>query len=348
MKVVVPHMGNTYIILRALFEELNIDYVIPPLNSSHSLNLGVRYSPEAVCLPYKLTMGNFIEGLEAGADTLLFTEARGTCRLGYYFRLQTQTIKEDLKRVFKTVTLKEHSLKGLLDMKKALAPQVSWPKAAKAMWLAFSKMRALDELEKLSHQMRPREKVRGTTTGVYRKGVDAIDNAFSFSELKQTRRNYREELLGIATNGVEPLKIGVIGEFFVVLDPFSNYNVEIELGKLGCEVRRSLWLSKWIWTNFPFLDAIFHWHLHQAARSYLKRDIGGDGWESVGEKVSSKLDGLVHLHPFNCMPETVAINIMKRVPGVPTLHISCDEQTSQAGVITRLEAFTDMLKRRKR
>lgn len=352
MRVITPHMGNIYVGLGAVFEELGIDYVIPPLNSNHTLNLGVANSPEGVCLPFKTVLGNWIEGLEAGGDTLIFTESRGICRLGYYFKVQTKALKS-LGYAFSEVTIKEHSFGALLGMMKALSPRASVIKRIGALRFGLAKLKVLDNLERLTHKVRPRERARGTTTAFYRKGIRAVDNASTMAELKRAERDCSEELLAIETNGVEPLKIGVIGEFFVVLDPFSNLNIEIELGKLSCEVERTLWLSKW--TNFTFFLNPFGITdtemLHRAAMPYLKTDIGGDGWESVGERAlrTGTLDGLIHLYPFSCLPEVVAINIMAPMKDkIPVLHVTLDEQTARGGLLTRLEAFVDMIRRKKR
>jgi predicted nucleotide-binding protein (sugar kinase/HSP70/actin superfamily) len=85
---------------------------------------------------------------------------------------------------------------------------------------------------------------------------------------------------------------------------------------------------------------------------YLKRDVGGDGWESVGEKVvyaQEGYDGVVHLAPFTCMPEIVAQNIMLSTKeDIPVLTVLYDEQMAKPGMITRLEAFVDLLKFRRR
>jgi predicted nucleotide-binding protein (sugar kinase/HSP70/actin superfamily) len=54
---------------------------------------------------------------------------------------------------------------------------------------------------------------------------------------------------------------------------------------------------------------------------------------------------MIHLAPFTCMPEGIAQNIMPSTrEDLPVLAIYCDEQTSKAGMLTRLEAFVDMLK----
>ncbi len=57
-------------------------------------------------------------------------------------------------------------------------------------------------------------------------------------------------------------------------------------------------------------------------------------------------DGMIHIFPFTCMPEVIAKNILPQVSrdaGIPVLSMAFDEQTGVAGVVTRLEAFTDLL-----
>jgi predicted nucleotide-binding protein (sugar kinase/HSP70/actin superfamily) len=129
-------------------------------------------------------------------------------------------------------------------------------------------------------------------------------------------------------------------------------DIERELGKLGVEVRRMTFVSKW--TKFSLLNPLRineKDKIHKAALPYLKRDIGGDGWESVGEKVvhANQYDGLIHLAPFTCMPEVVAQNIMPSTKeSIPVLTVLCDEQIAKPGMLTRLEAFIDLLERKRR
>ncbi len=48
--------------------------------------------------------------------------------------------------------------------------------------------------------------------------------------------------------------------------------------------------------------------------------------------------------PFECVPEVVAHNVLRRLQGeIPILSLTFDEQTARAGLVTRLEAFADML-----
>lgn len=354
MRVAIPHMGHVWVPLKTIFEELNIDYVIPPYHSRRTLSLAVKYSPEGLCLPFKLTLGNFIEALELGADTLLQAGGTGICRLGRYAQTQ-ENILRDLGYKFEMITLgvSEKKLQGLLQLFKKVSGNAPWPKIISALRFGIAKLNVLDELEKTVHWVRPRELEKGAATALFRQAIQDVDKAADYASLKRVRREYLEKLHSIPTDkNCNPLIVGVMGEFYVVLEPFTNLDVELELGKLGVEVRRSLFVSEWTKFSLFFnpLGVNEKAKLQKAAFPYLSRDVGGDGWESVGEKAlhARHYDGLVHLAPFTCMPETVAQNIMPSVKeDIPVLTILCDEQMGKAGLLTRLEAFVDLLKARR-
>jgi predicted nucleotide-binding protein (sugar kinase/HSP70/actin superfamily) len=81
--------------------------------------------------------------------------------------------------------------------------------------------------------------------------------------------------------------------------------------------------------------------------------IGGHGVNSIGETIlyaRHGFDGVVQLAPFACIPEIVAKSIIpsiSREMGIPILTLFIDEQTGKAGVQTRLEAFVDLLEKRR-
>lgn len=355
MRLGIPHTGNLYIPFRAMFERLDIDYVIPPVNSQRALSLGVRHSPEGLCLPFKLILGNLIEATEAGADTLLMVGGNGICRLGYYARTQEQILR-DMGYNIEMVTLgvSNHKLFGLLKLIKQLANNAPWLKIISAFRFGLAKMNALDRIERRVQKVRAVETSKGTANRILSKAVEAIDRTDDYRMLKKIEADYTDQLNRVSTDDeAHPLVVGIIGEFYVVLEPFSNFDIESELGKLGVEVRRTTFISEW--TKFSlFLNPLGineKDRLHKAALPYLKRDIGGEGWESVGEKVlhAGKYDGLIHLAPFTCLPEIVAQNIMPHTrEKIPVLTILCDEQATKTGMMTRLEAFVDMLERKRR
>ena len=338
---------------KALFNELGVEHVVPPLNSRRTLTLATKYSPEGLCLPFKLTLGNFIEACELGADTLIQAGGAGICRLGRYARTQ-EYVLQDMGFQFQVLTagVSEKKLQGIMKLFKKISGGAPWVKIISAVRFGLAKLNALDEIEKEVHRVRAREKVKGQATTLFREATKSVDEASDYGSLKRAKQDYLEKLRAVPQNGEDPLLVGVMGEFYVVLEPFSNNDVEIELGRLGVEVRRDLFISEW--TKFSlFLNPLGineKRRLQQAAMPYLKRDVGGDGWESVGEKVlhARHFDGLVHLAPFTCMPEIIAQNILPSVKeDIPVLTLLCDEQTGKQGMLTRLEAFVDLLKRRR-
>ena len=94
MKVTFPHMGSLWVPFKTLLDKHGIDSVVPPMFSKHTMSLGVKYSPEWMCLPYKVLLGNIIEGLEQGADTVMDVRGPGLCRLGYYAKLHEDALRD--------------------------------------------------------------------------------------------------------------------------------------------------------------------------------------------------------------------------------------------------------------
>ena len=68
LKVAFPHMGNVYIAWASALKKLGVEPFIPPYSSKKTLELGTKYSPDSICLPYKLILGNFMQALEKDVE----------------------------------------------------------------------------------------------------------------------------------------------------------------------------------------------------------------------------------------------------------------------------------------
>jgi predicted nucleotide-binding protein (sugar kinase/HSP70/actin superfamily) len=81
--------------------------------------------------------------------------------------------------------------------------------------------------------------------------------------------------------------------------------------------------------------------------------VGGEGRETIGSVVifaEREFDGVIQLLPFGCMPENIATSIIPKVQekhDIPVLTLAFDEQSGRAGLVTRLEAFLDLLAARR-
>jgi predicted nucleotide-binding protein (sugar kinase/HSP70/actin superfamily) len=349
MRITFPHMGNIWVAVKAMANQLGVDLVIPPPTSQRTLSLGIRYSPETACLPFKLTLGNMIEALELGADTIVMTGQYGPCRFGYYHKVQELILRE-LGYDFQLV---KESL-GIRSMVRYLTNGASLREIVSGFRFGLAKLKALDEVEQHVYRIRAIEQEKGNATCIYTGYIKAIDDAGDYEAIKRAKQEHIQKLMRLPTvSSPDVLKIGVTGEFFLVIDPFATMDIEIELGKLGAEVKRPQ--SVWELVNFNPFIIVFRLKeknkSRKAAMPYLSHHVGGDGQQSVGEKVlhTRHWDGLVHLEPFGCLPEIMARNIMPWTnEELPVLNIVFDEHTGKAGMINRLEAFTDMIRRRKR
>ena len=64
-----------------------------------------------------------------------------------------------------------------------------------------------------------------------------------------------------------------------------------------------------------------------------------------------KIDGIITINAFGCGPDSMMLERIARYSrkmNKPILHLSIDEHTGEAGFVTRIEAFIDMLYRKKR
>lgn len=89
-----PWIGEEYSkIVKQTLENLGLNVHLPPKTTRRTINLGVKNSSEMMCFPYKVTLGNFIEALENGANTLLMWDSRGQCRFKHYHKIQEFTLR---------------------------------------------------------------------------------------------------------------------------------------------------------------------------------------------------------------------------------------------------------------
>ncbi len=359
IKVAFPHMGTVSIAWAAALKKIGVEPFIPPYTSKKTLSLGTKHSPEAICLPYKLILGNFIEAIEGGTDYVAMITSPGCCRLGEYgncIHSALQDLGYDAKYI--ELTLYD-GIKGMYNFLKEISGKNDPILFARAINIAIRKMFALDDLENVLSYYRAREVNFGDAEKHYNKALGYIKDADNTRQLKKAKKDAFNEMKKVEINpNKEVLNVDLTGEIYLVCDKFSNQDITRELGKMGVQTRRSLTISGFI------KDAIIpeafrkgETHLQRAfrmAKPYLMRDIGGDSLECVSDVAYADergIDGIIHISPFTCMPEIMSQNIfpaMRENCDIPILPLIMDEQTGKAGYLTRLEAFVDLMRRRKR
>ena len=80
----------------------------------------------------------------------------------------------------------------------------------------------------------------------------------------------------------------------------------------------------------------------------ISNEVMGGALYSIREREPA-LKGFIHLVSFECGPDSLVGELIERwlkreIRSIPYLRLEIDEHTGEAGLITRLEAFVDMMK----
>lgn len=351
-------MGHLDLTVQTLLQGLGWETVVPPPCTKKTLSLGVRYAPEFACLPLKINIGNYLEAYEQGAALALMVGGVGPCRIGYYGTIQ-QEILRDLGVQMELIVLEPPDAHPReLWQKIKYLKRVPWKQVILAILLSWHKTRAMDILEEKALVLRAREVHRGCVDRLLEEAKSRLLTADYVQGIKEITQDYlrKMEALPLKPEEEPGITVAIVGEIYTVLEPFANLGLERHLNGLGVEVKRPLFLSSWINEHLfrGILDIEGTKNAPELAKPFLNSFVGGHGRETVGSAVAyarKGVDGVIQIAPLTCMPEIVAHSVLPRVSqayGVPTLTLYVDEQTGEAGLLTRLEAFIEMLRHRKR
>ncbi len=353
MNISVPHCGSIQYIARDACERLGLGYIEAPNYSERTVDIGVSLSPEHVCFPCKVLIGSAVECLEVGADTLITAAGFGPCRFNYFAEIERRVLKRE-GYDFRIITFdnpRDAPLAFYRNIRSVVpASSKRLVGAIKEMALALCKGWAYDEIDKAAIAIRALESEEGATDLAAEECLAVLDAARTRKEIEAARTATRERFAAVPVDRGRPhLKIGVVGEMLMVMEPYFNFDVVRWLTRRGAVVECAQYTSD-IFTPRGRNPVFGHGaeEIRHAASPYLCCEVGGHGHVSVGATVMFArrgFDAVIHLFPFTCLPEGIAKAIFVRVSNefdIPILSMSIDEQTGRAGMQTRLEALVDL------
>jgi predicted nucleotide-binding protein (sugar kinase/HSP70/actin superfamily) len=305
-------------------------------------------------------MGTYIEAIELGADTIVTSGGNGPCRAGIYSEVHRKTLKNMMGYDVEFIVFDEFNRDPAKFMHnvRRIKGEKTWLRVCINLLTIYELARAVDRLQKIMEIGRAYELNRGSFNAAFQNIISRFElEAFSIISI---RRLFREGMVILEsvpcrkpTSAECRLRIGIVGEIYVVMEDSINMNIAEILNNLGCEVVRSMYISDWIDHNlcpkiFPNKSGR---RLIDNSRQYMEIPIGGHGCDNIGCIIEYKkqgYDGVVHLMPFGCLPELVTRSIIPNIANdyrIPILSLSLDEQTSVANNLTRIEAFVELLKK---
>lgn len=343
-----PHMGDYSVVFSQIFRHvLPHAQILPaPPMTSHTIEMGSRYSPDFVCSPFKYNLGNYIEALEKGANVLVQTGMG--CRYGYYGELQNQ-ILQDLGYQFQFVCLSRDQAKPMAVCKhlRKLGCTQSIVKMLYSLLLACESLRVIDQFDDFMRKNVGFECISGSFNAVRQTLLQQIAQSDSLQDIQNAKANCNRACTRLKLDKPEhPLRVGIVGDLYTLMEPFSNFYVEKQLAKDGISVSR-------VMSVYFLLFGQHHKRELKKCDDYLRHLVGANGVHSVSHSLSyakQKYDGIIHMKSFGCIPElnaTPALQNLSRDWNIPILDLSFDTQTSETGIQTRIEAFSDMIRLKK-
>jgi predicted nucleotide-binding protein (sugar kinase/HSP70/actin superfamily) len=134
--------------------------------------------------------------------------------------------------------------------------------------------------------------------------------------------------------------IAIIGHPYLLYDEHINYRLIYRLKQANNKV-----LTPEMLTTEEFESATARL-VGRAHWTYEEEVVG------AGEHyLENGADGVIGIMTFGCGPDSLMMDMVRRrarTMATPFMGLTLDEHTAEAGIVTRLEAFLDMIYRKKR
>ena len=309
---------------KTFFEELGAEVVVSPPTTLATLSSGSSRVVADTCLPVKVFLGHVLS-LIAEVD--------------YIFVPAVRSVKQNVYNCAKFL--------GLPDMTRAVVPE-----APPILDVDIDVNRGTRDLYQAIYRLGRR--FTWNPLKVRRAGLAAWQSHQDYRELMSSRGltspQAIEEVAG--TPQVEPTAeptgpnptqgtIAIIGHPYLLYDEHITHRLLSRLEQAHYRISTPEMLTP------EELEAGIARLAGRAYWTYEEEVVG-----AAGHYLQSGVDGIIGIMAFGCGPDSVMMDMARReaasTAATPFMSLTLEEHTAEAGLITRLEAFLDMIMRRKR
>lgn len=323
MKIGIPRALLYYYyfpLWKTFYEELGYEIILSPKTNKSILDLGVKTCVDEACLPIKVFHGH-VESLKGKVD-FLFIPRNTSITYGEFTCPKLCGLPEMIK----------NSLKELPTM---INPDFN----------LHNKRINIDKT--IKEMIGPLGVKFNHAQGAYNKGVKLLDvykrnllnGLFPDEALKTTREKYKNNTFTKSKGSLL-----VLSHPYTLYDPFINMNLLKKLAQKGYLI--------------VTMDNISEEKINYYSNKLPKkmfwtfgRQLIGSGLYAIEEREALGIDGIIFLSSFACGLDSIIADYIerqiKRQGDIPFIQLTIDEQTGEAGVDTRIEAFIEMIERRK-
>jgi len=308
-----------YPMWKTFFEELGAEVVVSPPTTQTMLAEGSARVVADTCLPVKVFLGHVLSLVE---------------KCDWIFIPAIRSVKNKVYNCSKFL--------GLPDMTKAVVPE-----SPPILDIDID----INKGKRVLYQ------------AIYQLGRHFTWNPFKVRQASltawQAHLNYRElmsshgltppeaieKTSGLEVSSSHPAStratIALIGHPYLLYDEYINHRLIHRLERAHNKV-----LTPEMLTTQELESAIVKL-VGKAYWTYEEEVVGAGG-----HYLQSGADGVIGIMAFGCGPDSLMMDMVHRqaarLRAIPFMSLTLEEHTAEAGVVTRLEAFTDMLYRKKR
>lgn len=300
------------------FEGLGAEIILSPKTNKEILNSGIKAAVEETCLPVKVFMGH-VQSLANQKVDYLFIPRYVSVEPRRFLCPKFMGLPYMVKQLIPGIP---PALNVDIDIRKHKGEV---PEEMYRLGRVFTfnpwKIRlayrlALENQESFKNRML--------------RGLQPEEIFFNRTDAKTTRTLKQNSTL----------RLGLIGHSYNLYDRYINMDIITKLQGMGAEIV----------TSKMFSDR----EVNQGLKKLQKDIFWTFGKETIGSAYylleNASVDGIILLVSFACGPDSLIMDLIERTykrAERPFLTLVLDEHSAEVGVITRLEAFIEMLKWRK-
>ncbi|MCT4595070.1 MAG: acyl-CoA dehydratase activase-related protein [Anaeromicrobium sp.] len=301
-----------YPFFKRLFEELGMEVVVSPKTSKSILNKGIEYSASEICVPMKIFSGHVVYLLDK--VDYIFVPRMMKIGKNEYFCPKFMGLPDMIKY---TIPRVEHKL--LSPKIQSLEEDISNIKNYK------------DLIEKLPIKYKDLKRALKMARKEWKDFRKISKSGYTIDEIMENK---------IMEKTNEKVNIGLLGYVYNVYDEYISMNIISKLKSLGVRVKTFEMIEeKELDRSIDFMRKKLFW-------TFSNRLLGA-GYHFFSD---NNIDGVIHLTAFGCGPDSFIGKVLEIDSDnykTPFMTIRIDEHTGENHLLTRIEAFVDMIKRKK-
>lgn len=303
------------------FNDLGIKIILSDNTTKKTISQGASLVVTETCLPIKVFVGHVLNLIEKGVKNIFVPSIQSIAPKIYNCSkirglpdLIRNIIKADFNLIEATYDKSEKN-NDVIDFAIEIANQFD-----------------IVDVEVVKNAIKAGEIVQNNFNIMVQNGLD-------FDEALKNAKNSR--VLISPKKEEKPIKIALIGHGYNIYDKRVCMDIFKKLEQMDVQVYTAHQLTiEQMKGGMNCLNSSLYW-----ANQYEMTGCAGHYLQDA------KIDGIITLTAFGCGPDSLMLEDIRRKAknfNKPLLNLTIDEHTGEAGFITRLEAFCDMLYRNKR